>query len=293
VSKSLPGSLQSHLDGGATTMAMCWKVVRQDGVVQGFTEHDVDLTVGGQTYLARSGFSATQVSQTLGLSVDNLNVEGALSSDTINEDDLANGKYDSAELTLIWVNWADTTQHAVLSRGYLGEVKRGETAFSAEFRSLATKLSQQTGRTYQRTCDAQLGDSRCKFNPNQPAFKTTGSVTSTTERDIVVSGTSGYASGWFSGGLITFTSGACSGMTFEVKLHAGSTLVLWELPPSAVASSDSFTLTAGCKQDFETCKTKFNNQVNFQGFPFIPGNDRLTEYPKPGQGNMDGGSLFK
>lgn len=293
MSKSLPSSLQTHLDGGATTMAMCWKVVRQDGVVQGFTEHDADLTVGGQTYLARSGFSATQVSQTLGLSVDNLNVEGALSSDTINEDDLANGKYDSAELTLIWVNWADTTQYTVLSRGYLGEVKRGETAFSAEFRSLATKLSQQTGRTYQRTCDAQLGDARCKVNLNLAAYKATGAVTTASGRSLTVSGISSFTSGWFTHGLITFTSGACSGMTFEVKLHADSTLVLWELPPSAVASSDSFTLTAGCKQDFETCKMKFNNQVNFQGFPFIPGNDRLSEYPNQGQGNMDGGSLFK
>ena len=293
MSKSLPTALQAHLDSGTTTMALCWKIIRQDGVIQGFTEHDDDLVVAGQTYEARSGFSATQVAQTLGLSVDNLNVEGAISSDTINEDDLANGKYDTAEVVLIWANWADTTQYTILSRGYIGEVKRGETAFSAEFRSLVTKLSQRTGRTYQRTCDAQLGDARCKINLNLGAYKGTGAVTTSSGRNLGVSGLGSFASGWFTHGLITFTSGAAAGQTYEVKLHAGTSIQLWDVPPSAILSSDTFTITAGCKQDFETCKTKFANQLNFQGFPYVPGTDRLTEYPVQGEGDMDGGSLFR
>lgn len=291
MSKNLSTGLQAHLDSGATTMALCWKIIRRDGLIQGFTEHDEDLVVDGQTYQARSGFSATQVAQTLGLSVDNLNVDGAISSDTINEDDLANGDYDGAELMLLWVNWSDTTQYTILSRGFIGEVKRGETAFSAEFRSLVNKLSQRTGRTYQRTCDAQLGDARCKVN--LAAYRGTGAVTTASGRSLTVSGLSSFAPGWFTHGLITFTSGACAGMTFEVKLHSGNSIVLWDVPPSIILSADTFTVTAGCKQDFETCKTKFANQLNFQGFPYVPGTDRLTEYPVQGEGNMDGGSLFK
>jgi uncharacterized phage protein (TIGR02218 family) len=293
VSKSLSTALQTHLDSGTTTMALCWKIIRQDGLIQGFTEHDEDLVVAGQTYQARSGFSASQVAQTLGLSVDNLNVEGAISSDTINEDDLANGDYDSAEVILTWANWADTTQYTILSRGYIGEVKRGETAFSAEFRSLVTKLGQRTGRTYQRTCDAQLGDARCKINLNLAAYKGTGSVTSASGRNLIVSGLSSFASDWFTHGLITFTSGACAGQTFEVKKHSGTSVLLWDIPPNTILSADAFTITAGCKQDFATCKAKFANQLNFQGFPYVPGTDRLTEYPVTGQGGMDGGSLFK
>lgn len=292
MSKTLPAALQTHLDSGTTTMALCWKIIRRDGVIQGFTEHDNNLVVTGQTYEARSGFSATQVAQTLGLSVDNLNVEGAISSDTINEDDLANGKYDTAEVVLIWANWSDTTQYTVLSRGYIGEVKRGETAFSAEFRSLVTKLSQRTGRVYQRTCDAQLGDSRCKVNLALGIYRGTGAVTTASGRRLVVSGLGSFALDWFTHGLITFTSGAAIGQTFEVKKHSGTSLLLWDVPPSTVLSTDTFTVTAGCKQDFATCKAKFANQLNFQGFPYVPGTDRLTEYPIQGQGDMDGGSLF-
>lgn len=292
MSKVIPSALQAHLDSGATTMCLCWRVERQDGITQGFTEHDRDLVVDGLTYLARSGFTATQVAQTLGLSVDNLNVEGAISSDTINEDDLADGAYDGAEVTLLWVNWSDPTMYQVLSKGFIGEVKRQETAFSAEFRSLAQKLAQKTGRTYQRTCDAVLGDGRCKVNLTSPTFRGTGTVTSSSGRNLVVSGLGSYADGWFTHGTLTFTSGSNSGMSFEVKQHSGTAIQLWEVPPTTVLSTDAFFITAGCKQDMDTCRDKFNNLLNFQGFPYVPGTDRLAEYPVQGEGDMDGGSLF-
>jgi len=292
MTKSLAPALQAHLDSGTTTMALCWKVVREDGLVQGFTEHDRDLTVDGVLHIASSGFSASMVAQSLGLAVDNLSVEGALNSDTINEDDLANGLYDGAELTLTWVNWADPTLYTVLSRGYMGEVKRAETGFSAEFRSLSSKLSQRTGRAYLRTCDATLGDARCQVDLGDPAFSGSGTVSSADGRSLTVTGIGGFDSDWFTRGLITMTSGASSGVTLEVKSHAASNLVLWDVPPSGIVATDTFTITAGCKQDCDTCRVKFNNLINFQGFPFVPGTDIITSYPTQGEGEMDGGSLF-
>ena len=58
--KTLSSGLQGHLDGRATKMCYCWKVTRNDGLVQGFTDHDNALTFGGVTYEASSGFTATQ-----------------------------------------------------------------------------------------------------------------------------------------------------------------------------------------------------------------------------------------
>ena len=37
--------------------------------------------------------------------------------------------------------------------------------------------------------------------------------------------------------------------------------------------ADDFTVTAGCDKQFPTCKAKFDNVVNYRGFPHIPGND--------------------
>lgn len=291
MSKSLSSALQAHLDTGATTMALCWKVTRRDGTVQGFTEHDCDLTFDSLTYIARSGFTATQVAQSLGLAVDNLNVDGAISSDTINEDDLASGRYDDADVELIWVNWADTSMRQTFSRGSIGEVKRGETAFSAEFRSLVHRLNQKTGRQYQRTCDTTVGSTACGINLSSSTYRGTGTVTSASGRNLVLSGLSGYADAWFTHGLLTFTSGLNDGLEFEVKSHTGGNVTLWDVPPGQVLSSDAFFITVGCEQLWTVCRDKFNNLVNFQGFPDIPGQDALQQYARQGEREFLGGSL--
>ena len=77
--KTLPDGLQAHLDSGATTLCWCWKLIRRDAVVQGFTDHDQALNFDGVTYAPASGFTASEVQSSLGLSVDNLTVTGALS----------------------------------------------------------------------------------------------------------------------------------------------------------------------------------------------------------------------
>lgn len=53
--KTLDPALQDHLDGGATTLAWCWKVTRRDGMVLGFTEHDRALNFDGTTIGHRRG----------------------------------------------------------------------------------------------------------------------------------------------------------------------------------------------------------------------------------------------
>jgi uncharacterized phage protein (TIGR02218 family) len=205
---------------------------------------------------------------------------------------LAAGKYDNAEVILYWVNWQEVTQRITIARGNVGEVKRHETAFTAEFRSMAALLNQRTGRTYQRYCDATLGDARCKIDLTSSTYKGTGTITSASGRSLVVSGLGAYAAGWFVYGVLTFTSGNNNGQKFEVKGHSAGSLTLWTLPPKPVLNGDTFSITAGCSQDSSTCKTKFNNIVNFQGFPFIPGNDVIQNYPVNGEGGLDGGSLF-
>ena len=46
----------------------------------------------------------------------------------------------------------------------------------------------------------------------------------------------------------------------------------------AGAGGDAFTVKAGCDKAFSTCKAKFANDLNFQGFPHLPGNDAAYGY---------------
>ncbi|HEY1245769.1 MAG TPA: DUF2163 domain-containing protein [Hyphomicrobiaceae bacterium] len=286
--KLLPPALQAHLDTGTTTLAWCWRVARNDGTRLGFTDHDRDLAFDGTVFEAATGFTASEIKDALGLSVDNLEVSSALKSDRLGEDDLAAGLYDDAAVEIWRVNWADTEQRVLMRSGSLGEVRRSGAAFTAEVRGLAHYLQQPKGHLYQSGCDADLGDARCGIDLANPAFRGTGTVlAAASPRLFAASGLAAFTAGWFTRGLVTFTSGANAGRAQEVKRHTLSgndaSIELWQPMASAIAPGDTFTATAGCDKQFATCKARFANAANFRGFPHMPGPDYVLSVAKPGE----------
>jgi uncharacterized phage protein (TIGR02218 family) len=286
--KLLPPALQSHLNTGTTTLAWCWRIARNDGTRFGFTDYDRDLAFDGTLFEAATGFTASEIKDALGLSVDNLEVSSALKSERLNEDDLAGGLYDDAAVEIWRVNWADTEQRVLMRSGSLGEVRRSGAAFTAEIRGLAHYLQQPKGRLYQSACDADLGDARCGVNLDDPAFRGTGTVLAApSPRLITASGLEAFAAGWFTRGLVSFTSGANAGRSQEVKRHTLSateaTLELWQPMALPIAPADTFTVTAGCDKQLATCRTRFANAASFRGFPHMPGTDYILAVAKPGE----------
>lgn len=294
----LSSAFQEHLSSGATTLCWCWRITRRDETELGFTDHDRDIAFDGTSFEASTGFTATEIDGSVGLDVDNLDVEGALASDRLTEDDLSAGAFDNAVIEIFRVNWADPEQRVLIRYGNLGEVTRGAISFKAEVRGLAHVLQQTQGRVIQAPCDADLGDARCTINLEGPAFKGSGSVTAIADqRTFTVSGLADFASDWFTRGNMTWTSGANQGRKAELKRHARSpdtedgtvTLELWQAMSDEVAGSDAFTLTAGCDKSFAVCQAKFANKDNFRGFPHVPGNDFALSVAQKGKNN-DGGS---
>jgi uncharacterized phage protein (TIGR02218 family) len=281
--RTLPAGMQAHLDSGATTLCTCWRLVRNNGAVLGFTDHDRPLSFGGVTYEAAAGFTATEIDSSVGLGVDNLEVESVLKSDRLNETDLAAGLFDNAEIEIYRVNWADVAQRVLLRSGSIGEVSRGQYAFKAEVRGLAHELQQEKGRIFQFQCDADLGDTRCGVDLDSGAFKGSGSVAALKgPRSFTASGLGAFANDWFTHGLLTWTSGANDGRSMEVKLHlkhSGTvTLELWQRMAEGIEPGDDFEIRSGCDKQFATCKAKFDNIANYRGFPHIPGNDYAISY---------------
>jgi uncharacterized phage protein (TIGR02218 family) len=294
--KNIAADLQAHLNSGATTLSWCWKIVRNDGVTQGFTDHDINVTFDDVVYEAASGFTASEVQSSLGLAVDNLTVTGALNSATINESDLAAGLYDDAGIEVWRVNWAAPDQRVLMRKGSLGEVQRGRTGFQAEVRGLAHILNQPVGRAFGYSCDADLGDTRCKVALATPAFTGNGIVSGVADnRRLTVSGIESYADNWFTNGKLTFTGGANRGRAMEVKRHGvsslGVSIELWQPMSEPIAVSDAFAIAAGCDKQFKTCKAKFDNAANFRGFPYMPGNDAIVSVASQSQA-LDGGSRY-
>lgn len=279
--KSLSPAFQAHLDSGATTLCWCWRVTRRTGATLGFTDHDRDLAFDGTTFEAATGFTASDIRSSVGLSVDDLEVESALVSSRLSEPALAAGDFDAAAVEIFRVNWSDPAQRVLMRQGALGEVRRTGTAFTAEVRGLAHHLQQPKGRLYQYACDAELGDQRCAINRNGPANRGTGAIVSVTgDRTFVTSGIAAFAAGWFTRGLLSMTSGANAGRASEVKRHSAINgivrIELWQSLGALPLAGDTFVITAGCDKQLATCRDKFANTSNYRGFPHMPGNDFLT-----------------
>jgi uncharacterized phage protein (TIGR02218 family) len=274
--KNIPGDLLTHIAGETTTLCTCWLIIRQDGEELGFTDLDKDITVDSQLYAASTGFTATAVDSKADLSVDNLDVDGVLSSDAISEEDILNGKYDYAEIEVFVVNYNDVSQGKIyIKRGRLGEVKVNSGKFVAELRGLSQHLNQNISRIFTPSCDAILGDGRCKVNLASYTFSV--DVTEVTSRQTFSASALTQEAGYFTGGEVQFTSGANDGLRMEIKEFSATQITLVLPMPNTVAVDDTMTVIAGCDKTKETCKAKFSNFANFRGFADIPGMDAILE----------------
>ena len=284
--KTITPELQGHLAQSVTTICNLWRVTRRDGTVFGFTDHMEDIVFEGVTYEAVSGYTASAVSTQAALNVDNLEIDGMFDSAGITIEDLEGGVWDGAVVRLSQVNYADLSMGDMeLRTGELGEVKHTGAEFTAELRGLMQYLQNNIGRIITPSCDAALGDARCKVDLE--ALRVSGTVTAVTSRQVFVASGLAATTGYFTYGVINFTSGANDGMSMEVKAHAvGGALTMQLDMPFTVAIGDTFTIVPGCNKLLKTgdgvyagdCKVKFNNVVNFRGFPEVPGNDRLVSY---------------
>lgn len=290
-----PESLTSHFGREVTTVCHCWRLTRKDGSVTGYTDHDRALTVGGIVYAPETGFSASEARDTLGLAVDTVDVEGALSSERISEEDIAAGLYDGASVETLLVNWRKPADFALIRTATIGKITRSDQRFIAELESMVHTLDQPGGRYVSRSCDAELADARCRFSADLPGFSAVGAVGSQiSPSGFTAFGLEAFSAGWFSHGVLTWTSGARSGRSERIDEHrmdaTGVTLVLRPRAGPMPEPGDTFSVFAGCDKTFATCKAKFDNALNFRGFPHLPGNDAAYAYVVDG-GRFDGGPL--
>lgn len=293
--RTIDPALAAHIAAGVTTLCRCFRLMRADAAVFGFTDHDRALAFDGVTYEPETGLDAGEDASASGFAVGGLEVLGALTSERLSADDLAAGLYDGAEVAVFLVNWQAPEERHLIRVGHLGEVTREDGAFRAEIRGLAALLDQPNGRVFRPACDADLGDARCGVDLDDPAYRGEGTVSAADgRRRFTASGLDGFAAGWFERGRLVWTGGANAGRAIEVRAHRVSagvvTLELWQPMHGDIAIGDEFVVTAGCDKRFETCTAKFANAINFRGFPHMPGNDFALSYARAGDGN-DGGAV--
>lgn len=292
--KTISSQLNTHLGLDCTTLATLWKVKRTDGVILGFTNFDQDLVFdlgdgdGAITYAAATGMtpSATETASDLG--TDNLEITAFLDSSAIEVQDVRAGLYDFATIDVMLVNFNDLTMGCLkLRAGTLGQVKMINGLFTAEIRGLSFFFSTVLVTTFGPICRADLGDAQCTVDLGP--LTQSGVVSVVTDRrtfdplaqlspPVALTGAAGY----FDGGVLTWTSGDNNTYKMEVGTWDGTAVELFESMPFDIQVGDTFTIEPGCNKLPGTtgdCNAKFSNIINFQGEPFIPGQDSILQYP--------------
>ncbi|WP_170410239.1 DUF2163 domain-containing protein [Ruegeria arenilitoris] len=285
--------LHTHLQTGLTTTCRCWAIRREDGQEYGFTDHDMVLSFDGMTFKASTGLTATAIEQATGLSVDNSEAMGALSDAAVTEEDIEAGRFDNAQVRAWLVNWARPEQRFLQFKGSIGEMRRAGGAFHAELRGLTDLLNRPMGRVYQKPCTAVLGDGDCKFNLGAPGYQAEAEVVALIAGTVLqLKGAEAPDEAWFRRGRLDVLSGRATGLWAAIKqddrIVGGRNVTLWSGISGGLAVGDRVKLTAGCNKSMHTCRKKFNNIINFQGFPDLPGEDWVMAVPKQGNPNTGG-----
>lgn len=268
-----------------------WTIKLSNGTTLRWTSGDVIVTVNGATWGLGPGITRTRTRQTVGVSVDTMSV--TLYGDATT---LINGvpamqaikqrAFQNATVRMDRGFFDDAFTCKGIAPGFfgrVGEVRVGRSEARLEVRSHAELLDVMIpGEVYQPGCRNTLFDARCGLAMSAHTVAgTVGSVPDTTRRVIVSSSAAvtGKAAGWADLGVLTMTSGACSGQSRTVRTHTlGGSATIQVTSPfnNALAAGDTFTLRAGCDKSKATCTAKFANVVRFRGEPFVPAPETVT-----------------
>ena len=262
------------------TTATFWRVLRRDGVTLGFTAHDRNLWFGGILHSASPGMVPSSIRLTADFEPDSAEVRGALSHDTITAADLAEGRFDGAQVRIGLVDW-ETLESRILYRGAIGTVTEEDGSFAAELSSRKAELLRDPVPRTSPTCRAPFAGPGCGLSGLRFTHETR-----LAERDFernAVRTQSAQPASDFAGGFLRWIEGPQAGVAMEIVAEEAGWLILDSALLPGLPANARVILREGCDRTLDTCANRFANAANFQGEPFLPGNDLLSRYPAPPQ----------
>lgn len=120
--------------------------------------------------------------------------------------------------------------------------------------------------------------------PTDTTFRIWKDISDTGLFPAFVSGTAtplGDESGYWDYGTMEITGGGPDdsnhGIVRRIKSYVTGEWTLQRAFPFTVDGTETYELTPGCDKLHSTCIDKFDNEINFGGEPFVPGNDRMVQ----------------
>ncbi|MDP3136616.1 MAG: DUF2163 domain-containing protein [Burkholderiaceae bacterium] len=253
-----------------------------DGTLLRYTSADIDVTVGGNTFLHTGPVikrSRTRVA--LGTSVDSLDLDISADVATLLSglpwlQAISNGALDGAEVDLERA-FAATPEAAMagniagtvsLFSGRVSDTTTDSLNARVMVRSFIELLNTPLPRNlYQPPCGFNVYGTGCGVS--RAAFAAYSAVASGSTKQSLNCGL-GNPAGYFDIGDIVMTSGQNLGVVRTVKSYVPGVVTLAYPLPKPVTVGDTFTIWPGCDGREVTCDTRFSNKPRFRGMPYVP-----------------------
>lgn len=291
--RTISEALKAHKLGDLRTTAYCLSITSKYNTTgtpdYTFTTHQNNIVYDGATYVPT--LSATPSAVQINGNMDNgtLSCSGAFSIDGLRIDHLQSGYLDGASFTIFEINYMDVTMGIMeLFSGEFGDVSGTDYSYQTEIQGMEAVFDRAIGSVVQRNCGVEFCSSRCGLTAATYTVSpcTVTAVDSSYPNKIfTVSSGSGLVAtdDYYGNGLVTWITGDNARLTRVVTGWTASTriLTLIENMPYAIGVGDTFSIIAGCRKRYqEDCITKYNNAVNFQGYPYAPTEEEFNKTVK-------------
>lgn len=257
---------------GGDEISRCYlaELTNPTGQIVRLTNHDVDKTIGAETYVKTPGFDLSRYTVKTGGEAATIDFSIPLTDDgPILIEDVRRGAWRGATIVLWIAPIATPAEREIIAQGFVGRTNFSDRLQGQmELVTLADALKDIVLYTVQPACPFKFAGREC--GAPEATWTRTGTVTSVTSRrkftaTIVSPGTLG-----FTHGRVTWTSGANSGAQGWIRQWTSGSGLLEMVTdfPFDIELGDSFDVLAGCQKTRAAC-VAFNNVDRYGGFDFV------------------------
>lgn len=256
------------------TRAFCLRIVCTNGLTVRLAAYPFDLVMSNaEIYKSDQGYDPTAFAAASGFSPSAVDLEGLCALGGITRDRLASGVFDGARVYYFACDFKNPVEdYEPLMLAILGKTRLEDDRYIIEQMSVVDVLSQSVGRVVGPSCDKVFGGqgfAECK--KDLVALTVTGTLTDVASASSFTDSARTEAADWFGLGTIVFTSGANAGLKAqEIKSFSGGVITTYEPFYYTPQIGDAYSMVPGCRKTLDACRDKYNNVLNFGGFPFKP-----------------------
>lgn len=162
--KLVSSNLLAEIQANVTTLATCIEIRRSDGKTYRLTNHDTALTVDGNVYDHTIPFNIAAIASGSNFASDNTELTLFIDGTLFTSNDFNKGSFTSSAITVMLVNFLNTGDGKLIFReGWFGPIDTNTYGIAKiTIYGMLKVLDIEIGRVYQPSCDADLGDKRCR-----------------------------------------------------------------------------------------------------------------------------------